>query len=334
MKEALIEGCINYLKFGYDFDGVDFPEMDEELFRKMSPDRNFDIDALCDSLNIDIHGSSDEVSRLEFSMLLDAAVDPFGSMPVDIYGRTRTALVNPLTGSGGHGHVFVGANVPHGMVAVGPNNVSEGWDWCSGYHDSDRTIAGFAQNHLSGTGIADLGEIVLMPFAGGEAHMEKGTGNGDGYAEKYDKQDETVMPGYYSVRLKESGILAEMTASEHVALHRYTWASAEEGNGIVLDLKSAPKSIMGRQGHLSSGIRKISDKVFAVQPLFPTVRKCKTALHPCLPTLWKSKTALHPSFPNVRTRCLHCIHEFLTVRTRCLRRIHAFRRFRRGVKRV
>lgn len=263
LAEGLSSDYPHASKFASEMVGnVAFKDL-EKLFRKMSPDRDFDIDTLCDSLNIDIHGSSDEVSRLEFSMLLDAAVDPFGSMPVDIYGRTRTALVNPLTGSGGHGHVFVGANVPHGMVAVGPNNVSEGWDWCSGYHDSDRTIAGFAQNHLSGTGIADLGEIVLMPFAGGEAHMEKGTGNGDGYAEKYDKQDETVMPGYYSVRLKESGILAEMTASEHVALHRYTWASAEEGNGIVLDLKSAPKSIMGRQGHLSSGIRKISDKVFA-----------------------------------------------------------------------
>lgn len=70
-----------------------------------------------------------------------------------------------MVGSGGHGHVFVGANCPHGMVEVGPNNLSVGWDWCSGYHDSDRTITGFAQNHLSGTGIADLGEIILMPCA-------------------------------------------------------------------------------------------------------------------------------------------------------------------------
>lgn len=85
----------------------------------------------------------------------------------------RTQWVNPLVGSGGHGHVFVGASVPHGMVAVGPNNISQGWDWCSGYHDSDRTIAGFAQNHLSGTGIADLGEIVVMPFTGA-ARLERG----------------------------------------------------------------------------------------------------------------------------------------------------------------
>lgn len=69
--------------------------------------------------------------------------------------RDYTEVVNPMVGSGGHGHVFVGANCPHGMVEVGPNNLSVGWDWCSGYHDSDRTITGFAQNHLSGTGIAD-----------------------------------------------------------------------------------------------------------------------------------------------------------------------------------
>ena len=125
----------------------------------------------------------------------------------------RLDLVEPLVGSGGHGHVFVGANVPHGMISVGPNNVSEGWDWCSGYHDSDRTIAGFAQNHLSGTGIADLGEIIMMPFLG-QAQLVKGTGNGDGYAEVYDKASETVAPGYYSVMLSGGRLKAEMTADE------------------------------------------------------------------------------------------------------------------------
>lgn len=74
--------------------------------------------------------------------------------------RDYVALVDPLIGSGGHGHVFVGASVPHGMVQLGPNNLSKGWDWCSGYHDSDSTIIGFAHTHLSGTGIADLGDII------------------------------------------------------------------------------------------------------------------------------------------------------------------------------
>src|SRR5574344_131796 len=77
-----------------------------------------------------------------------------------------TQYVNPLIGSGGHGHVFVGASVPFGMVQAGPVQFNTGWDWCSGYHYSDSTIIGFAQMHLSGTGIGDLGDISLMPVAG------------------------------------------------------------------------------------------------------------------------------------------------------------------------
>lgn len=160
-------------------------------------------------------------SLIDYAIRLDSLYDPFHNIPVDIHGNIiagRSALVDPLIGSGGHGHVSVGASVPHGMVNAGPVNVSEGWNWCSGYHDSDRTIAGFAQNRLSGTGIADLGEIIFMPFAG-EAMLDKGTGNGDGYAVKYDKATETVLPGYYSVTLGETGIHAEMTATEKVAFY-------------------------------------------------------------------------------------------------------------------
>ncbi|MFI3295302.1 MAG: glycoside hydrolase family 92 protein, partial [Rikenellaceae bacterium] len=74
-----------------------------------------------------------------------------------------TQWVDPHIGSGGHGHVFVGANVPHGMVQLGAMNISEGWDWCSGYHISDTTIIGFAHTHLSGTGIGDKGDLLFMP---------------------------------------------------------------------------------------------------------------------------------------------------------------------------
>lgn len=88
------------------------------------------------------------IKRLEFAVLLDAIADPFHKFEVNYDGfpiRTRCLhAVNPLIGSGGHGHVFVGASVPHGMIQAGPNNVSDGWDWCSGYHDSDSTVAGFA----------------------------------------------------------------------------------------------------------------------------------------------------------------------------------------------
>src|SRR6185295_199409 len=77
-----------------------------------------------------------------------------------------TRYVDPFIGTGFHGHVFLGANVPFGAVQLGPVNMTEGWDWCSGYHYSDSTIIGFAHTHLSGTGIGDLGDILLMPVVG------------------------------------------------------------------------------------------------------------------------------------------------------------------------
>jgi len=158
-------------------------------------------------------------------------------------------LVDPLIGSGGHGHVFVGANVPHGMISVGPNNISEGWDWCSGYHDSEKTIAGFAQNHLSGTGVTDLGEIVLMPYLGTPV-FEKGTGCGDGFAVTFDKEDETVRPGYYEVSILDGKVLVRLTASGRVAYHRYIKGESAEGEdlGLILDLKSSARSLLFRQG--------------------------------------------------------------------------------------
>ena len=76
-----------------------------------------------------------------------------------------TKYVNPYIGAGGHGHVFVGANVPFGMVQLGPTEPTRGWDWCSGYHYSDNEIIGFGHTHLSGTGIGDLGDIALLPVS-------------------------------------------------------------------------------------------------------------------------------------------------------------------------
>lgn len=162
----------------------------------------------------------------------------------------RTALVNPLVGSGGHGHVFVGANLPHGMVSVGPNNASIGWDWCSGYHDSDKTIIGFAQNHLSGTGIADLGEILLMPYF-------------DTLSVQYlDKATEVVEPGYYKVDLYDGSLTVELTAGKRTAYYRFLSDECRDFN-LSVDMKSAPKSLMARQGYLSSEIRKIDDYTIA-----------------------------------------------------------------------
>jgi predicted alpha-1,2-mannosidase len=146
------------------------------------------------------------------------------------------ASVDPYIGTGGHGHVFLGASVPFGAVQVGPSNINKGWDWCSGYHYSDSVVKGFAQNHLNGTGIPDLGDILLMPYTG-RVRTETGT-QGDpssGYASHYDHRQEIARPAYYSVWLKDHQVRVELTATERVAFHRYRFPKDRPAH-IIIDL--------------------------------------------------------------------------------------------------
>lgn len=154
-------------------------------------------------------------------------------------GADYLRYVDPYIGSGGHGHVFVGASVPLGMVQVGPQNIHKGWDWCSGYHYSDSVLIGFSHTHLSGTGCADLGDVLLMPYVGdvrtarGEQDNIKGA-----CSTYYSHENEEVAPGYYSL-LMDNGVRAELTATDRVAIHRYTYpegtprllVNLKEGNG-------------------------------------------------------------------------------------------------------
>jgi len=148
------------------------------------------------------------------------------------------AFVNPKIGTGGHGHVFVGANVPFGLVQLGPTSIPQEWDWCSGYHDSDRTVIGFSHTHLSGTGIGDLFDITVMPTTerttpGRGSEQQPGTGAWS-YA---DRTKEIAEPGYYSVPLERYGIVAEMTATARVGFHRYTFPATENAI-LVFDLEN------------------------------------------------------------------------------------------------
>ena len=146
--------------------------------------------------------------------------------------------VDPKIGTGDHGHVFVGANVPFGMVQVGPTSIPQDWDWCSGYHASDVSVIGFSHTHLSGTGIGDLFDITLMPVVGSVTYAR---GDGEDYASgmwsKADRSKEVAKVGYYSVPLERYGILAEMTATSRVGYHRYTFPKSEE-SAIVIDLQN------------------------------------------------------------------------------------------------
>lgn len=144
--------------------------------------------------------------------------------------------VNPRIGSGGHGHVFVGANVPYGMVQLGPTGQIQAWDFTSGYHDSDSTIIGFSHTHLSGTGVGDLFDITFMPVTGEVTYAR---GNHDdplsGLWSYGERSKEIVRPGYYSVPLTRNGVLAELTATERTGYHRYTFPESDT-IAIVIDL--------------------------------------------------------------------------------------------------
>ncbi|MBQ0049411.1 MAG: GH92 family glycosyl hydrolase [Bacteroidales bacterium] len=138
--------------------------------------------------------------------------------------------VDPMIGSADHGHVFVGAHVPFGMVNVGPTQLKTGWDWCSGYHYSCDEIVGFAHTHLSGTGCSDLGDIALMPSYG-ELELSR-----EGLASTFDRKTEVVAPGYYGVQLDRGHISCQLTATRRVAMHRYHWPHGTRDARITIDL--------------------------------------------------------------------------------------------------
>ena len=154
-----------------------------------------------------------------------------------------THYVNPFIGTAGHGHTFPGVIVPFGMVQLSPDTRLSGWDGCSGYHYSDSIIYGFSHTHLSGTGISDYGDILLMPTAG-EVFLDalKDGRTDKGYASRFQHRNETAAPGYYSVKLDDDNILVELTATARVGMHRYTFSRTSEAN-IIIDLTHRDKVI-------------------------------------------------------------------------------------------
>ena len=132
-----------------------------------------------------------------------------------LFAAPPVSYVDPFIGSDGTGHTTPAATRPFGMVAPGPDNADSGWDYTSGYQYRAPTIMGFSQTHQSGTGLPEMGDILLMPMAE-RSHV--------GTASHYDKASERARPGYYAVRLTDNGVKVELTSTTRVALHRYTFA--------------------------------------------------------------------------------------------------------------
>lgn len=141
--------------------------------------------------------------------------------------------VDPFIGTGAHGHTYPGATVPFGAVQLSPDNYRYVWDACSGYHYDQKAIFGFSHTHLSGTGCADLGDILFHPMSG-DVDL---TGESDIYKPlKFRHRDEIATPGYYSVFFRKEGVKAEMTATTHVGWHRYSWMKGKPHN-LVIDMR-------------------------------------------------------------------------------------------------
>ena len=147
--------------------------------------------------------------------------------------KDYTQYVNTFIGAADNGHTFPGACCPFGMIQTSPVTGAVGWRYCSEYVYEDSLAWGFTQTHLNGTGCMDLGDILVMPFTG-ERHR-----TWDAYRSSFSKTSENATPGYYTVTLDQAKVKAELTATTHAALHRYTYEQADSAS-ILIDLQHGP----------------------------------------------------------------------------------------------
>jgi predicted alpha-1,2-mannosidase len=160
-------------------------------------------------------------------------------LPQLAFAQNYADYVNTFIGTGGHGHTYPGATLPFGMVQLSPDTRPDGyndWDGCGGYHYSDSIIYGFSHTHLSGTGVADYCDILLMPTSG--APLTNNIINNNpklGYASSFSHNNEKAGPGYYQVLLEDDKINVELTATTRVGLHQYQFQQPHQNN-VILDL--------------------------------------------------------------------------------------------------
>ena len=163
--------------------------------------------------------------------------------------KSLISYVNPFIGTGGHGHTYPGATMPFGMMQLSPDTRLDGWDGCSGYHYSDDEIYGFSHTHLSGTGVSDYGDILLMPT--NKQVFNNGADGKEGYKSKFSHEKEVAEPGFYKVHLDDTKIDVELTVSKRSGIHKYNFPSSEN-QFVILDL-------LHRDKVLDAKINRISD---------------------------------------------------------------------------
>lgn len=191
-------------------------------------------------------------------LLLASGIGLFSCAEQDL-SKEYTDSVNVFIGTGGHGHTFPGATLPHGMVQLSPDTRLFGWDACSGYYYDDTSIMGFTHTHLSGTGIGDYGDILFMPVVG-EKPLIAGTAENpdEGYRSRFSHEQESARPGYYQVLLQDDSINVELTATLRAGLHRYTYPKASDAR-LIVDMEP---TIHGHQ-HPVTQIRVVNDSTIA-----------------------------------------------------------------------
>ena len=148
----------------------------------------------------------------------------------------KVEYVDPFIGTGGHGHTFPGATTPFGMVQLSPDTRIEGWDGCSGYHFSDSIIYGFSHTHLSGTGVGDYCDLLLMPSSGKVLFNNGYASNQQGYCSSFRKENEYAKPGIYKVLLDKDSISVALTSTDRVGIHKYKFSKFDTAN-VIIDLE-------------------------------------------------------------------------------------------------
>ncbi len=154
--------------------------------------------------------------------------------PLPIVTKTPVDYVNPFIGTGGHGHTYPGASMPFGMMQLSPDTRLDGWDGCSGYHYTDSLIYGFSHTHLSGTGVSDYGDILLMPAQ--KPILNNGADGAAGYRSKFSHKKEVASPGYYEVFLEDPKVKVRLTVKDRSGIHEYRYENGQN-QYLILDLE-------------------------------------------------------------------------------------------------